>query len=108
MHRSLKDYWQRLKSEVPGRRFRRFYDFRKKNGSRHVMSSFLSISTGLGLVVGGLAIGWLPGPGGFIAIIGLALLSQEFRPMARLLDRLELATHRLYRWAQKRWKASSS
>ena len=38
----------------------------------------------------GLAIGWLPGPGGFLAILGLALLGTELRPLARLLDRCEL------------------
>jgi hypothetical protein len=43
-------------------------------------------------------IGWLPGPGGFLSIVGLALLATEMRPLARLLDRIELF---LRKWLQR-------
>ena len=43
----------------------------------------------------GLGIGWLPGPGGFLAILGLALLGTEMRPLARLLDGCEVLLRRL-------------
>jgi hypothetical protein len=83
----LKQYWRTLRSGTPGNRFRHFYDVRRQQ--RHV-SPVWTVALGIGLVVAGLLIGWLPGPGGFIAIIGLALLAQEFRLIATVLDWLEL------------------
>ena len=92
----LKQYWRELKTAPHGRRFRTFYDLRKcaRKGNA---SRILPICFALGLVVFGLAIGWLPGPGGFVAILGLALLAQEFRPLASALDWCERQIGNLWR-----------
>ena len=42
--------------------------------------------TGLVLVVGGLALVPLPGPGWLIVILGIAVWASEFEPASRLLD----------------------
>lgn len=63
------------------------------------------------LIIGGLLIGWLPGPGGFIAVIGVAMLAAEFRWARRLTRQAQAIAHRWHvrvtgrkpRWAW-RWK----
>lgn len=84
----VRAYWNELQDAPSGRRFRCFYDLRQNTRQRHV-ARVVSIASGISLVLIGLGIGWLPGPGGFVAILGLALLAQEFRPLAALLDHIE-------------------
>jgi len=85
---TLRQNWRELKDAPSGERFRAFYDKRQENrdgqGTR-----LLSVGGGIALVVLGAGVGWLPGPGGFVAILGLALLAQEFRPLASALDWVE-------------------
>jgi hypothetical protein len=105
----LKDHlrkdWRKLKDGKPGSRFEDFYQFRlqHRRGGPFSPVRILTIAVGLVLMFGGMAIGWLPGPGGFVAIIGLALLAQEFRPIASLLDRIEPRLHQAWRWLKKRF-----
>lgn len=94
---ALKKYWHELKEAPSGERFRNFYDVRQET-RQSPAARIVSITIGIVLVLLGLSIGWLPGPGGFVAIIGLALLAQEFRPLAALID----ATERLI---VRTWKA---
>jgi hypothetical protein len=97
---SLKDklgeYWKQLKEAEHGKRFRRFYDLRQCSRDSQIARA-ISIGIGVALVAFGLAIGWLPGPGGFVAILGLAMLAQEFRPLASLLDWCERVIGSLWR-----------
>jgi hypothetical protein len=85
---SIRDYAKRLKDGEPGRRFIDLYEFRKKDPPTTALRVGLWFIAIL-LIGGGLAIGWLPGPGGFIAIFGLAIVAMEFRFMAVTLDRIE-------------------
>jgi hypothetical protein len=55
------------------------------------------IGLGLLLIVGGLAIGWLPGPGGFVAVIGAARLGTEWLSVAKALDWTEVRVRRIVR-----------
>ncbi|MEX1256871.1 MAG: PGPGW domain-containing protein [Gemmatimonadota bacterium] len=86
-----------LKEGEPGRRFR---DAHKQRRERRTSGEgewpWAIAAVGALLVVGGLAIGWLPGPGGFISIVGVGLLATEFRTFAALLDRTEVALRRLW------------
>lgn len=96
MFKKLKKNWKTLKEGEHGERFRAFYDERQKNRSSKA-ARFVTVGIGVVLIVGGAAIGWLPGPGGFVAIFGLALLAQEFRPLAAALDWIERQIVRLWR-----------
>ena len=60
---------------------------------------------GLVLVVGGLALVPLPGPGWFIVILGIAIWASEFEPAARLLDFVKDKVRGWEVWvkAQPRW-----
>jgi hypothetical protein len=58
---------------------------------------------GIVLFVGGLAIGWLPGPGGFVAVIGAALLGVEWLRVARLLDQCERQLWNAWSFVRRRF-----
>jgi hypothetical protein len=93
----MRDYWRQLRRGPPGLRFRNFYAYRhqRRGGSR--VARVVMIALSVVLILGGVAIGWLPGPGGFIALIGAALLSAEWRHMANALDWSEVRVRRLVR-----------
>ncbi len=65
----------------------------------------LVLLLGLLLVVGGLLLVPLPGPGWLIVLLGLAVLASEFEPAARLLDHARARLHRWEEWVrtQPRW-----
>ena len=88
-------YWRKARRGHPGRRFRDLYDYRHRARTRSGPSRWFGVGGGIALIFIGLAIGWLPGPGGFLSILGLALLGTEMRWLARLLDRCELLTEGL-------------
>jgi hypothetical protein len=62
----------------------------------------LTLVVGTLLLVGGLAIGWLPGPGGFLAVFGAALLGVEWLRVARILDRCETYLRGFVRFVRRR------
>ena len=100
---SFKEDWNRLRR---GRHGRRFFDFHQARCKRRAggwpRERVVTLVLGTVLVVGGLAIGWLPGPGGFIAIIGLALLGVEWLPIAKLLDSCERRLGDAWRYVRRR------
>jgi hypothetical protein len=109
MFETIKDDLRQLRSGEPGSRFVGFYDFRLQNrrpGFSPVRA--FNIVFGLLLAIGGASIGWLPGPGGFVAIFGLALLAQEFRPMAVLLDWIEPKLQAIWHGLVRIWRRMSA
>ena len=87
----------------PGRRFVDFHQVRcKRRSGGWPLERVVTLSLGIGLVVVGLAIGWLPGPGGFLAIIGAAVLGIEWMRVAKLLDKIELFARGLWRSIRRR------
>ena len=57
---------------------------------------------GLVLVVGGLVLVPLPGPGWFIVIVGIAVWASEFEPAARLLDFVKAKVRAWEEWLRPR------
>lgn len=99
---TIKQDYQTLRDGQPGRRFRTYVVERRMRGSgklsvRRIARDFI----GLGFIVIGIAIGWLPGPGGFLAIIGLALIAQEVPWIADVLDASEIGVRRIIRSCKK-------
>jgi hypothetical protein len=99
---ALRESWRTLRVGSPGRRFEEAYRARQRRRKGAAGFRWLVKATGILLVIAGLAIGWLPGPGGVVAVVGVALLATEFRGFALLLDRMELALRGLWRRAWKR------
>lgn len=109
MFETIKDDLRQLKGGEPGSRFCDFYDFRQLHRRPGFSPArIVTIAIGLVLVVGGAAIGWLPGPGGFVAIFGLALLAQEFRPMAVALDWIEPQLRAIWNSLVRIWQRMSA
>ena len=105
----IKEDFRYLQRGRPGHRFRKFYDFRMQHRKPGVSPArVFNIFLGITLLLGGLSIGWLPGPGGFIAIFGLALLAQEFRPMASALDWCEPKVWAGWQWLTSTWRRLSA
>lgn len=96
---SIRTYAKRLKDGEPGRRFVDLYDYRQQHPPATATRVGLWVVAIL-LIAGGAAIGWLPGPGGFIAVFGLAIIGMEFRAVAVVLDRIERFGRNL--WARLR------
>jgi hypothetical protein len=87
---SLSEDWSRIWRGKPGRRFVDFHQARcRRRAGGWPLERVVTLVLGTLLTAGGLAIGWLPGPGGFLAILGAALLGVEWLRVAQLLDRCE-------------------
>jgi hypothetical protein len=96
MNKLVKD-WRVLRHGTPGRRFYDFHHARmERRGEGWPLERVLTVTVAAMLIAGGAAIGWLPGPGGFIGIIGVALLGAESLRVSRLLDRVEV-------WIRDSW-----
>jgi hypothetical protein len=94
---TVRRYVTVLKEGRAGHRFLDLYEFRKADPPTPAVRVGLWL-VAVVLIAGGLAIGWLPGPGGFIAVFGLAIVGMEFRFVAVALDRCE-------RWCRDAWTA---
>ena len=110
LRESARQSWQRLRDATPGERFRDFYRYRheRRGGAHWSAGRVFTIGAGVLLTGGGLAIGWLPGPGGFIAILGVALVATEWFHLAKLLDWTELITRRAWAAFSVYWARSST
>jgi len=104
MSNTLRESWRCLKEGEPGSRFRDVHDQRRQaQEGRSAARRAVPIVLGVILMLGGIAIGWVPGPGGFIGIFGVALLATQFRWLAKLLDWAELRLRALWRtiWTRR-------
>jgi hypothetical protein len=63
---------------------------------------------GLAIAVASLAFGVLPGPGALTFFVGVAMISGEFYPVARLLDWAEVRARKLGRWVGGVWASSAA
>lgn len=102
---SIRQYARRMKAGRPGHRFLDLYEFRRKDPPAPAVRVGLWL-VAIILIGGGLAVGWLPGPGGFIAIFGLAIVAMEFRVVAVTLDRLERLGRDAWGWLRRKVKSA--
>ena len=86
MIRELKQNFLEFNASPPGERFQALHRRRAERGTARKP---LMIATGIGLMVMGLAMLVLPGPGLVVLAVGLALIVQESLVLARGLDWLE-------------------
>jgi hypothetical protein len=63
----------------------------------------LKPAAGIVLVVGGVVLCFIPGPGLPLIVVGAGLLGDEWRPVARAMDWLELRARKGITWARRWW-----
>jgi hypothetical protein len=94
----VKKRWRPFAAARPGFRFRERYLARKRarSGGRPGWSRVFAVAGGAALVVLSALFGWLPVLGWGTAVLGLGMIAGEFYPAARLMDRLEVESRRLF------------
>ncbi len=96
MREFLRRHWEQFRKSRPGRRFQDYYE--RKRGSRGGALWRCTLMMGGALLcLAGLFFMVVPGPGIPILLLGMALIAQQSRPTARLLDYAELRLRRLVR-----------
>jgi hypothetical protein len=104
-----KESWRRFGASDPGHRFRDRYRRQQESeqGWRDPRRLFFVVG-GLAIAAASLAFGVLPGPGTLTFFVGLAMISGEFYPVARLLDWAEVRARKLGRWVGGVWGSSAA
>ena len=93
----LKERWRLFAAARPGFRFRERYLARKRiGGGRSRLARAFAVAGGAALVALSALFGWLPVLGWGTAVLGLGMIAGEFYPAARLMDRLEVGSRRLF------------
>lgn len=99
--------WQSFKESEPGRRFQDRYRRRQReSGGRLDTGTVLNVLAGVVIMAAGLFLIPFPGPGWLVTFLGLGFIAGEFRPVARLLDWIEVRVRSLFRWARRIWDRS--
>ena len=95
MIQRLKAGWRELRHGKPGRRFRDRYE-RRRNERRHPGEHKWSvIVVGALVILAGIVLLPLPGPGMLVVAAGALLMAEESSALARALDALEVRVRAL-------------
>lgn len=96
--------WSEFKHHPPGRRFQDRYERHKEARATRPWWHFLPIwGGGLVLLAIGMFLSVFPGPGIPFLLLGGGLLASESRPLARLLDWIEVKVRQVIAWAMRCW-----
>src|SRR5262245_27920484 len=95
--------WKAFRSARAGPRFQKLYRERKTRGASRVVVTVV----GIVLLVGGVVLLFIPGPGIPLSAFGAALLAQQSLWLAKLLDRLEPVLRRLARKGEAFWRKAA-
>jgi hypothetical protein len=85
----LKQHWQQFRNGQPGQRFQDRYE-RNRDARSQRSGWFLKPLVAVLLLLAGIVLCVIPGPGLPLLLIGLALLADVSRRVAVAMDRLEL------------------
>jgi hypothetical protein len=97
-----KQEWHRFKHDKPGERFENHRE-RMKHRSRAM--TVAGVGLGVALLLGGVVLLFMPGPGLLLIVFGLALVASQSKPLAGVLDRIEPWVRRKVHKTQRHWKA---
>ena len=97
MFESIRRNWKRFKAEPAGTRF--LSRHRRRASRSGLLRKTLVIAGGLVVIVLGVMMIVLPGPGLLAILLGAALIAEESEVAARAFDRVDLLCERtLARW----------
>src|SRR5437899_969791 len=104
----LGQHWRELRDSSPGHRFQERYERHQRSPAGKGWSwRILRPLAGAVLLVGGIILCLIPGPGLPLVFIGAALLADRSRMVARLLDGLELLIRKIIRRGNEWWHRAS-
>ncbi len=101
----LKKSWATFKKGAPGERFQNFYEAQKEAGGA---SRIVLTVLGVVLLVGGVILLFIPGPGILLIAFGGALVAQQSLWTAKLLDRTEVLGRKAAAGGKRFWKKAST
>ena len=100
----LKRNWRLFQRAEPGTRFEKLREERSESKVARAVATVLGIL----LLVGGVVLLFIPGPGLRLIAFGAALIARESRRLAQALDRTELLLRRLAVRGRAFWKGSTT
>ena len=97
--------WREFSNGQPGHRFQRQYRRRQETTNGLLdPKNLLYLGGGIAIIIIGVLLAPIPGPGGIIGFVGLAMVGSIFLPVARALDWGELRARRILLWAGDLWQ----
>jgi uncharacterized protein (TIGR02611 family) len=103
----FKEQWRSFSEDEPGHRFQDHYHERKKT-RRNPLRRIWLMGLGLLIMIGGVVLLFIPGPGILIIFIGAGMMAEESLFMARLLDGVEVRLRRLYEKTRAFWQRAAT
>jgi uncharacterized protein (TIGR02611 family) len=107
MFEKIKQHFQALLGDAPGKRFQQQFWRNRQNRSHPFLKKVLFIGGGVIVIAAGILALPLPGPGTVIIIVGLGLLAQESLRLSKFLDWLEVKGRKIIDQSKNYWEKSS-
>jgi hypothetical protein len=108
LSKRLKKSWKELKQGRPGKRFQeRAEKSRRSRSNRSWVARILEPTIGVVLLVGGVILCVMPGPGLPLLILGATLVAERSLTAARALDWCELKARKIIAWGKDWWRHAS-
>ena len=102
---SIARHWRVFRDDAPGERFVNSYERMQRQGSPGL--AIVRGAVGVVLLVIGVALLFIPGPGLLVRMFGFGLLAGESKWLARKLDRAEPRARRRGRTLRRWWHVRS-
>jgi uncharacterized protein (TIGR02611 family) len=99
----IKEDWRLLRDARPGERFQRLYR-KRKSSEKSRLTRVAVLAVGVLIVLAGIVLLPVAGPGTLVILAGAALLARESRVAARALDNGEIRTRKLLGAILKFWR----
>jgi hypothetical protein len=100
-----KQEWKSFKHDEPGARFRNHRERMKEKPRGH---SIVAIMIGVLLILIGVVLLFMPGPGTLLIAFGVALLASHSKRASALMDRSEPKLRRIAQRGKHKWDAMSA
>lgn len=101
----FRKHWRELLQGRPGNRFLSRYErARRKDRRSGIWHRVAVIALGCAAIVIGVVLAVIPGPALPFFFLGGGLLATESRPIARLMDWIEVQIRKGAAWGKRRWK----
>jgi hypothetical protein len=102
---SLKKDFRDIKRGRPGHRFQDHYKHEHRaHGTRRSRGRLWRLVVGIALLLVGVVLCFIPGPGLPFIFLGGALLAAESLVVARIMDWLEVRVQAIRHWGIRHWK----